>query len=169
MHDHNTVLTIDRDSLSIGATQSGFPVSLRRRIALLRRSTGWYVSGTKSTISTSCSRVSARHFASPGQLKPYLDRGPDHQNVETPPSQKSTHRSFGVGVTLFIARHAYPSTWPDHLRSVLLDIVAPLIVASKHARSPGYNRGSTYLHVVFCTMNPPTSGPISGPIKGLAV
>ena len=58
MHDHNTVFAIDLDSFSIGAIQFGSPVSFRNWIALLRRSTGWYVSGTKSTINASYSRVS---------------------------------------------------------------------------------------------------------------
>lgn len=30
-------------------------------------------------------------------------------------------------------------------------------------------KGTYHLQVVFCTMNPPTRGPISGPINGLAV
>jgi hypothetical protein len=41
MHDQATVLGIDLDSFSIGAIQFGLPVSFRKRIALLRSSTGW--------------------------------------------------------------------------------------------------------------------------------
>lgn len=63
MHDHNTVFAIDLDNFSIGAIQFGSPVSSRNLIALLRRSTGWYVSGTNSTINASYGRVSVHILA----------------------------------------------------------------------------------------------------------
>jgi hypothetical protein len=53
MHDQSTVLGIDLDIFSMGAIHSGLPVSLRRRMAFWRSSTGWYVSGTKRTIKAS--------------------------------------------------------------------------------------------------------------------
>jgi len=50
MHDQRTVLAIDRSIFSIGAIHSWLPVSSRKRIALRRSRTGWYVSGTNKTI-----------------------------------------------------------------------------------------------------------------------
>jgi hypothetical protein len=59
MQDHSTVLAIDLSSFSIGAIHSALPVSARRRLALRRSSTGWYVSGTNKAIRVSCGRASA--------------------------------------------------------------------------------------------------------------
>jgi hypothetical protein len=53
MHDQSTVLGIDLDIFSIGAIHSVLPVSLRKRTAFWRNSTGWYVSGTNRMIKAS--------------------------------------------------------------------------------------------------------------------
>jgi hypothetical protein len=70
-----TVLVIDLSIFSIGAIHSELPVSFRSRIAFLRRSTGWYVSGTKSMIRQSWQLASV-YDAQPSQL--LLTCTPDH-------------------------------------------------------------------------------------------
>ncbi len=57
IQDQSTVLAMDLFIFSIGAIQSGLPVSSRNRIALFRRRTGWYVSGTNRTIKQSWSQA----------------------------------------------------------------------------------------------------------------
>jgi hypothetical protein len=76
MHDHATVLVMDRSIFSIGAIQSAFPVSFRNRMAFLRRRTGWYVSGTRSVIRQSWQLVSVDN-AHPSPLVAHLYSRPD--------------------------------------------------------------------------------------------
>lgn len=53
----------------------------------------------------------------------------------------------------------YPSKRGPHLRGR----------NGREGEAKWRGKGTYHLQVVFCTMNPPTRGPISGPINGLAV
>jgi hypothetical protein len=74
---------MDLSIFSIGAIHSWLPVSFRSRIAFLRRRTGWYVSGTKSTIRQSW-KASISSWCTWCAAQPYLNSRPDDEHVEAP-------------------------------------------------------------------------------------
>jgi hypothetical protein len=54
LQDISMVLKMDLSMTSMGAFHLSSPVDFRKALALLRSSTGWYVSGTNRTIRASC-------------------------------------------------------------------------------------------------------------------